>query len=140
MAKRLNEAGQIFKNRSLPITWIVRCHSYYIRIFEIEDSDGWTPDEGRERGQKQRAYDSYMERMFLDDKDTLNGLYMKFNQSILTSGTYKEFCDYLRDRGYEIKSKDNATKKQVKQCEDECTANWKKWKAYKNSSKELGGN
>lgn len=116
------------KNKTLPISWIVRCQHYYVRIFEIEDSDFIDIDESKERGQKQRAYDDYMEKMFLDDEETLMHLDQMFNQSIIMSGTYKEYCDYLRSRGYEIKSKDNATKKEIKQLERQLTSNWKVWK------------
>lgn len=116
------------KNKTLPISWIVRCQHYYVRIFEIEDSDFIDIDESKERGQKQRAYDDYMEKMFLDNKETLMHLDQMFNQSIIMSGTYKEYCDYLRSRGYEIKSKDNATKKEIKQLERQLTSIWKVWK------------
>lgn len=116
------------ENKFLPISWIVRCQRYYVRIFEIEDNDFIDIEESKERGQKQRAYDDYMEKMFLDDKETLMHLDQMFNQSIVMSGTYKEYCDYLRSRGYEIKSKDNATKKEIKALEKELNNNWKKWR------------
>lgn len=119
------------KNKTLPITWIVRCQQHYVRIFEIEDCDYITVDESRERGQKQKAYDDYMDKMFLDDKETLEHLDKMFNQSIVMSGTYKEYCDYLRSRGYEVKSKDNATKKEIKALEKELTSIWKRWKNEK---------
>lgn len=94
------------KNKTLPITWIVRCQSYYVRIFEIEDCDYIT----------------------VDDKETLEHLDHMFNQSIIVFGTYKEYCDYLRSRGYQIKSKDNSTHKEIKQLEKELTSIWKRWK------------
>lgn len=119
------------KNKTLPISWIVRCQHYYVRIFEIEDSYFIDIDESRERGQKQKAYNDYMDKMFLDDKETLNGLDTMFNQSIVLGGTYKECCDYLRSRGYEIKSKDNATKQEIKALEKELTSIWKRWKNEK---------
>lgn len=119
------------KNKVLPITWIVKCQSYYVSIFELEDSYYLTVDESRELGQKRRAYYDYMDKMFLDDEETCRKLDFMFNQTLLLGGTYKEYCDYLRSRGYEIKSKDNATLKEIKTLEQELNKIWKKWKTEK---------
>ena len=64
----------------------------------------------------------------LDDRETANALDHLFNSTMFYGGTYKEICDFLRTKGYEVISLSNATKEEIKQCEKECLNAWKVWK------------
>lgn len=115
--------------KKIPISYIVKAQRLYVRIFEWEDDDGIPFDEYRSYVHSKKAYDEYLEKMFLDDKETANELDRLFNSLLICSGTYKEICDFLRNKGYEIISLSNATKKEIKQCEKERLIIWKRWKA-----------
>ena len=115
----------------IPIAYIVKAQHLYVRIFEWEDDDGIPCDEYRSYTHCKKAYDEYLEKMFLDDTETANHLDRMFNNALITSGDYKQFCDYLRSRGYEVLSKDNATKEEHNRCKQECLKAWKEWKRNK---------
>ena len=117
-----------FKNKRIPITYVVRTQRLYARIFEIEDSYMIDSYESHEHGAKTRAYNDYLDKMFLDDKETARAYDGLLNQCIIRPGTYKELCDFLRARGYQVLSKDNSSKKEVDECEKECLEAWKQWK------------
>lgn len=113
--------------RVIPISYIVKTQRLYVRMFEIED--GYiTVEESRKLAAYQRAVEGYIEKMFLDDKESADEYWLILNQSLLP-GTYKEICDQLRKMGYEVKSLDNSTKKEIKQCEKLCLEQWKEWRA-----------
>ena len=117
--------------KQIPIAYIVKAQHLYVRIFEWEDDDGIPCDEYRSYTHCKKAYDEYLEKMFLDDKETANHLDRMFNNALLSSGDYKQFCDYLRSRGYEILSKDNATKEEHDRCKKLLVVRWKEWKHVK---------
>ena len=113
------------KNKQIPISYIVRAQHLYVNIFAMEDGLDYTP---REYGACVRAYREYLEKMFLDDTETAHNLDSLFNQGIIIPGSFKIYCDYLRSRGYEIISRDNATYQEHEQCMKNCVLAWKKWK------------
>lgn len=113
--------------RVIPISYIVKSQRLYVRMFEIEDGD-ITVEESYELAACRRAVEGYIEKMFLDDKESAAEYWSILNQSLFP-GTYKEICDQLRKMGYEVKSLDNSTKNEIKQCEKLCLKQWKEWRA-----------
>lgn len=118
---------KIKNHRVIPISYIVKSQRLYVRMFEIEDGD-ITVEESHELAACRRAVEGYIEKMFLDDKESAAEYWSILNQSLLP-GTYKEICDHLRKMGYEVKSLDNSTKKEIEQCEKLRLKQWKEWRA-----------
>lgn len=118
---------KIKNHRVIPIRYVVRTQRLYVRMFEIEDGD-ITAEESHELAACRRAYEEYIEKMFLDDEGTARAYDDLLNQCIIRPGTYKELCDFLRARRYQVLSKDNSSKKEVDVCEKESLEVWKQWK------------
>lgn len=115
------------ENRYLiPISYIVKAQNHFVKVFYFEDN-GVDWFESKEYGAAKRAVHDYIEKMFLDDKETTEIFEHWLGQSILP-GTYKEICDLLRAQGYTIISKDNATLDEMKAVEK---MKLKLWKDYK---------
>ena len=114
--------------KKIPIKYVVKAQILYVNIFSWEDDDGIPCDEYRSYVHSKKAYDDYLDKMFLDDRETANALDHLFNSTMFYGGTYKEICDFLRTKGYEVISLSNATKEEIKQCEKECLNAWKVWK------------
>lgn len=119
------------KNKQIPLIWIIRAQHLYVDIFSWEDSDGIPCDEYRSYRASQRAYDDYLDKLFLDDEETKNFVDRRFNSYLVVYGTFEEICNDLRKRGYEPLSLTNATKEQIIQCKKECLKRWKDWKLKK---------
>ena len=108
-------------NKRIPISYIVKAQIRYIDL--LDDCDG----EYQKVRAVEKAYNDYLDKMFLDDTENRKWLDKEFNATLLKHGSYKPFCDYLRSCGYEVVSKDNATKQEMKQVEKECLKKWKEW-------------
>lgn len=121
---------KIKNHRVIPIRYIVRTQHLYVQMFEIEDGD-ITAEESHELAACRRAYEGYIEKMFLDDKETARAYDDLLNQCLVRPGTYKELCDFLRARRYQVLSKDNSSKKEIDECEKESLEAWKEWKTWK---------
>lgn len=116
--------------RTIPITYIVHTNRLYNRIFEIEDGDVGI-NINQEYSACRRAYDDYLDKMFLDDKETSRAYDQLLNQCIIKPGTYGELCDFIRSRGYEVLSMSNSTKPLIKECERKCLEEWREWRKTK---------
>lgn len=117
--------------KQIPIEYVVKAQRLHTRIFELEDNEYMTIDESREHGACCRAYNDYLDKMFLDDTKTIRELDRMFNQLLCRSGTYKEICDFVRSKGYEVLSADNSTKEEHELCKKECLNAWKAWRIKK---------
>ena len=119
------------KMKRIPLTYIVRAQSLYVRIFGFEDSDGIPLDEIHEYGACKREYDAYLDKMFGDDVEAMGKLDHMFNSTMLSPGTFKPICDMLRSIGYEVLSADNASREEIAACKKELLAKWKERRAAK---------
>ena len=115
--------------RTIPITYIKKTQNLYVEIFEIEDGPIYQ-DEVQSLSAMKRAYNEYLEKMFLGDAKASAAYDYKLNQS-MTPGTFKEICDFVRSMGYEVLSRDNSTKKQIIRCEKKCLEEWREWRKTK---------
>ena len=117
------------KNKQIPLIWIIRAQHLYVDIFSWEDDDGIPFDEYRSYVHSKRAYDDYLDKLFLDDEEAKEFVDRRFNTYIVQPyGTFEEICEQLRNRGYEPMSLTNASKDEIIKCRKECLARWKEWK------------
>ena len=114
--------------RTIPLIYVIKAQRLYVNIFSWEDDDGIPCDEYRSYVHSKKAYDDYLDKMFLDDRETAIALDHLFNHIMFYPGTYKEICDFLRRRDYEVLSKDNSTREEYKLCIKKCISEWKNWK------------
>lgn len=117
------------QKKKIPLIYLVRAQSLYVKIFEWEDDDGIQFDEYRSYKASQKAFDEYLDKMFLDDQETKDFVLKDFNSCIARGGTFESICNELRKRGYEVISAGNSTAEEIKQCRKECLQTWKEWRA-----------
>lgn len=117
------------QKKKIPLIYLVKAQSLYVKIFEWEDDDGIQFDEYRSYKATQKAFDEYLDKMFLDDRETKDFVLKDFNNCIARGGTFELICNELRKRGYEVISAGNSTVEEIKQCRKECLEKWKEWRA-----------
>ena len=114
--------------KKIPLIYLVKAQDLYVQIFDWEDDDGIPYDEYKSYIHSQKAYEDYIDKCFLDDRETAKWVDSRFNTYIVCAGTFEELCDGLRNRGYEVLSASNSTKEEIRACKQQCLKEWREWK------------